>query len=131
MHPTAVRTAGLRKSQPTATTPGVVLFVTCDTDLREVAARVLAREGYCVLAAAHAGHAVLASLQAERVDVAVIEMSMADVSGPALADRLRRQNPDLRVIFIGRSGTADGEDRLVRPFTREDLLARLALTLAR
>jgi DNA-binding response OmpR family regulator len=129
MH-TAVRTAGLRDLQPAATTSGVVLFVTCDTDLREVAARVLAREGYCVLAAAHAGHAVLASLQAQRVDVAVIEMSMADVSGRALADRLRRQNPNLRVIFLARSRTSEGEDVLVRPFTRDDLLAKLTVTLA-
>ena len=119
MHPTAVRTAA-----------GVVLVVTCDADLRQVATRVLAREGYCVLAAAHAGHAVLASLQAERVDVAVIEMSMADVSGRALADRLRRQNPDLRVIFLAPAGTPEGNDCLVRPFTREDLLVRLALALA-
>ena len=64
----------------------VILVVTPDTNLREVSERVLAREGYRVLSAAHAGHAVLACLKAGRVDVLAVELSMDDMSGPALAD---------------------------------------------
>ena len=130
MQPTAVRPTSAGGVHPTASNPGVVLLVTSDADLRDAAARVLREEGYDVLTAAHAGHAVLQCLQAPRVDVGLIEMSMDDVSGPALADRLRRQNPDLRTVYFARPGTVECEGVLVRPFTREDLLAQLTLTLA-
>ena len=104
--------------------------MTTDADLRAVAARVLGAEGYDVRPAAHAGHAVLAAMQAPPVDVAVIELSMADVSGPALADRLRRQNPGLRAIYLAQPGTPECDGVLVRPFTRDDLLAELALAIS-
>jgi len=129
MQPTAVRSAAIGGLAPTAD-PGVVLLVTGDSDLREATARVLRQEGYHVLMASHAGHAVLKCLQASRVDVALIEMSMDDVSGPALADRLRRQNPNLRAVYFARPGTVECAGVLVRPFTREELLAQLTLTRA-
>lgn len=129
MHPTAVRPRAGRGFAPTPTDPGVVLIVTNDSDLREVAARVLGSEGFHVLTAPHAGHAVLACMQADRVDAAVIEISMDDVSGPALAERLRRHYPDMRAVYVARQGTTQCEGVLVRPFTRGDLLAELALAL--
>lgn len=107
----------------------VALLVTDDTDLREAAARALERDGYYVLTAAHAGHALLACLQAGRVDVAVMELSMDDVSGPALAERLRRQCPDMRAVYFAKRGTPECEGLLVRPFTRNDLLAEVGLAL--
>lgn len=128
MQPQTVR----RVSIPVADTPmpesagaPVVLVVTPDANLREVAARVLTREGYRVLTAAHGGHAVLACLQAARVDMLAVELSMEDVSGPALADRLRRHCPDLRSVYFARSGTPECQGVIVRPFTRDDLLAVL------
>ena len=131
MQPTAVvRTTVAEPALLAGPAERVVLIVTADRDFREVAARVLDREGYKVLTAAHAGHAVLQSLQT-RVDVAAIELSMEDLSGPALADRLRRHNPDLRTVYLAPSGTPESEGVLVRPFTREDLLSELALASAR
>ncbi|MEX1130059.1 MAG: response regulator [Vicinamibacterales bacterium] len=103
----------------------VVLVVTPDADLREVSARVLAREGYRVVTAAHAGHAVLACLDAGRIDLLAVELSMDDVSGPQLAGRLRRHCPDLATVFFANSGTPECKGVLVRPFTRDDLLAAL------
>ncbi|MBA2304256.1 MAG: response regulator [Acidobacteria bacterium] len=108
----------------------VVLVVTSDADLRDVAARVLGREGYTVVTAAHAGHAVLACLKAGRVDVLVAELSMEDVSGPALAARLRRHCPEMETVYVARAGTPECEGMLVRPFTRDDLLVIVALRLA-
>lgn len=107
----------------------VALLVTGDTNLREAAARALERDGYRVLTAVHAGHAVLACLQAGRVDVAAIELSMADVSGPALAERLRRHCPEMRAVYFAQGGTPECEGVLVRPFTRDDLLAEVGLAL--
>lgn len=125
-----VRAAVAHRIEPTAADPGVVLLVTGDADLREVAARVIGREGYRVLTAAHAGHALLACIQAKRVDVAVIEMAMQDMSGPALAERLRRHSPDMRAVYVSQVGSSECEGVLVRPFTRDELLAKLARSLA-
>jgi CheY-like chemotaxis protein len=130
MHPSAAWPVVTGSAPSRAADPGVVLLVTGDADLREAASRVLRLHGYQVLTASHAGHAVLKCLQASRVDVALIEMSMDDVSGPALADRLRRQNPNMRAVYFAQPGTVECDGVLVRPFTREDLLAQVTLTLA-
>lgn len=105
----------------------VVLVVTADADLRAAASRVLEREGYQVLTAAHSGHAVLACRSTGQVDLLVAELSMEDVSGPALSARLRRTCPGMRTVYVANPGTHECEGVLVRPFTREDLLAALAL----
>jgi DNA-binding response OmpR family regulator len=102
-----------------------VLLVTGDANLREVGERVLTREGYRVRAAPHSGHAVLAGLTS-RVDILVADLSAPDISGPALAQLLRRHHPALRVVFMANPGTPEGlDDVIVRPFTLDDLLTRL------
>lgn len=103
-----------------------VLVVTPDADLRAAVERALSREGYRVITAAHAGHAVLSCLKAGVVDVVATELSMEDVSGPALADRLRRHCPGLATVYFANSGTPACDGVLVRPFTRDDLLDALA-----
>lgn len=102
-----------------------VLFVSGDADLRSVVGRVLEQEGYGVRAVAHSGHALLLCRTME-FDVLVAELSGPDVSGPSLAAQLRRHCPGLSTIFLGQPNTPEGvEHVLVRPFTRDDLLARL------
>ena len=107
----------------------VILLVTADRDLREAAAAALNGRGYRVLAAAHAGHAVLACMDVERVDVAAIELSMDDVSGPVLAERLRRRCPGLKSLYLANAGTPEIDGILVRPFSREQLVERLIADL--
>lgn len=102
-----------------------VLLVMADGGFRGAAGRALGQAGYRVLTAAHSGHAFLASLRGPRIDVLIAGLDMDDVSGPALAGRLRRHHPDLQAIFIADAGTATGDGVLVRPFTIEDLLGRL------
>jgi DNA-binding response OmpR family regulator len=105
-----------------------VLFVTGDSDLRAASERALTGAGFRVQLAAHSGHAVLAGLTS-RVDVLITELSAPDISGPALADLLRRHHPEMRVIFMANPGTPEGiEHVVVRPFTRDDLLARISAT---
>jgi len=112
-----------------APTP-VVLVVTADANLRAAAQRVLAADGYRVLTAAHAGHAVLACLRSGPIDVLAAELSMDDVSGPALTERLRRHCRVGAAVYFAESGTAECDGLLVRPFTRDDLLAALATARA-
>ena len=106
-----------------------VLFVSEDADLRAVATRVLERDGYKVSAASHSGHALLSALSTP-VDILVAELSSPEMSGPALADSLRRLHPEMKAVFMGQPGTPDGIDHVVvRPFTRDDLLSRIELAL--
>ncbi|MEO5894768.1 MAG: response regulator [Vicinamibacterales bacterium] len=131
MHSIAVRraTVDIDTSKITPAAAPVALLVTPDRHLREAAARALEGDGYKVLSASHSGHAVLACLEAGYVDVAAIELSMDDISGPALTERLRRRCPAMRAIFFARSGTPECEGVLVRPFTRDDLLSKIGLSL--
>lgn len=103
-----------------------VLVVTNDADLRAAASRALTAAGYRVLTASHGGHALLACMSADRVDLLAAELSMDDMSGPALAARLRRLCPGIRAIYFAGAGTHECEGVLVRPFTRDDLLVTLA-----
>ena len=109
-------------------TPLDVLFVTGDSELRAASERALTRAGFNVQCAAHSGHAVLAGLTS-KVDVLIAELSAPDLSGPALAELLRRHHPRMRVVYMANPGTPEGiDDVVVRPFTRDDLLARIAAT---
>jgi CheY-like chemotaxis protein len=106
-----------------------ILFVSDDADLRAVATRVLERGGYRIQTASHSGHALLAAVES-RFDVLVAELSTPDMSGPALAERLRRDHPDMQAVFMANPGTPEGiENVVVRPFTRDDLLARIEAAL--
>jgi DNA-binding response OmpR family regulator len=102
----------------------VVLIVSADANLRAAAARVAAREGYQALTAAHAGHALLASLRV-RIDLLAADLSMEEMSGPALAEKLRRHHPQLGTVYFGSAGTRECDGVLVRPFTGDDLLRAL------
>jgi CheY-like chemotaxis protein len=105
-----------------------ILFVSPDGDLRAVASRVLARAGWEVTTAAHAGHASLACAMEIPFDILVVEDDMADTSGAAIAYRLRRYCPELRVLRLcDRDGARDAEGMaVVRPFTADDLIEAVA-----
>ena len=102
-----------------------VLFVSENADLRAVAERVLAREGYRVRAAAHSGHALLAGLECERIDILISELELDSGSGEALATTLRRYHRDMRAMFMAAAGTPARAGVVVRPFTRDDLLREM------
>ena len=135
MQPFSTRTVRIlvNDAQPTAETavaPRRVLFVNADADLRAVVARVLEGEGYDVHAVAHSGHALLLCRTAG-FDLLVAELCGPDMSGPALAEQLRRHCPGLASVYLGNPGTADGVNNLlVRPFTRDDLVERIGLALS-
>ena len=111
---------------PARSRPGRrVLFVSGDADLRAVVTRVLEREDYEVRAVSHSGHAHL-MCRTMGFDILIAELSGPDLSGPSLAEQLRRLCPGLLVLFLGNPGTPEGVDNvLVRPFTRDDLVDRL------
>jgi len=78
-----------------------VLLVTADADLREAGARALEAAGFEVRTAAHSGHATLAALTSTRIDILMSDLAGDDLSGPVLAERLRRHHPELQSVFFG------------------------------
>ena len=122
MGPVVIRRVCIPDDATVGTRPPAVLVTLEDADLLAAASRVLARAGYRVLTARHSGHAVLACLAGERIDVLVAELRMEDGSGPALAERLRVHNPDLRGVYVSTDRGDASERVLVHPITADDLL---------
>jgi CheY-like chemotaxis protein len=117
---------GIGPFEPRPAETRSVLLVTGDADLRAVGARVLGREGYHVVTAAHSGHAQLACRTASRpFDILITELSLDEMSGPALTETLRQAQPALRAVYLADAGAPAGDGVIVRPFTRDDLLMEI------
>jgi PAS domain S-box-containing protein len=111
-----------------------VLVVEDEDGLRELAKRLLLRQGYIVLVAANADEAVRLFEANQSIDVLLTDVVMPGASGPELTRRLVEQRPALRVIYM--SGYT--EDAIVqhgvlepgiaflnKPFTSETLGQRI------
>src|SRR3954470_7500910 len=106
--------------------PGLaVLIVSGDPAVGAVAVPQLEASGFSVTCAAHSGHALLACLTSTRIDLAFIEATLEDMPGAERASRLRLPLPELRVVFLASAGTPAGAGVVVRPLTRENLIADL------
>ncbi len=84
-----------------------VLVVDDNDAVRRVTATALCRKGYRVLQA-ESGAAAIEASRAEPgpIHVLVTDVAMPSMSGPDLADRLTRERPDMRVLFV--TGYAEG-----------------------
>ncbi len=112
-----------------------VLLVEDEPAVRSLAATILTRLGYCVLAA-DSGPAALDiwKQRSADIDALVTDVIMPQMSGAELAQKLRAMKPDLPVLFmsgytddmIARQGIAPGEiPILTKPFTAESLAANV------
>jgi DNA-binding response OmpR family regulator len=107
-----------------------ILLVTDDEVVGRLCTTILQQAGYMVTLARHSGHALLACLSGPPADLLITEMAMAEGSGMALSERLQRHCPRLRSLFIGTAGTTyEAANVLVRPFSRDELLARVRAAL--
>ena len=75
--------------------------------MREVTRRILARNGYRVVAAA-SGHDALqaAATQLDQIDMLLTDVVMPQMQGRELADKIRLLKPAIRVVFM--SGYTQG-----------------------
>ena len=103
--------------------------------MREVTRRILARNGYQVVAAAsgHEALDVLAS-QLEHIDVLLTDVIMPRMQGKELADKVRVLQPAARVVFmsgytqglLGAQGVLEpGVHLIEKPFSEITLLTKL------
>jgi CheY-like chemotaxis protein len=109
-----------------------ILVVEDDATIRTLAQTVLARRGYRVLVAGDGVDAVRVAAQAGRsIDLLLTDVVMPSRGGRALADEIRRQHTNLRVLYM--SGYPDdtianqgvlnpATPFLPKPFTPDDLL---------
>jgi len=111
-----------------------ILVVDADLEVRLVLARILRRLGYSVVDAATPRQALaLAEYGIDRLDLLVTESSLAELSGPELAARVRALYPGVPVLFLSRDarggralpGAMPGDRVLAKPVTAE----RLGVTL--
>jgi len=88
-----------------------ILLAEDASGVRAVAQEILTRLGYTVLVATD-GHAALelARARTEPIHLLVTDVIMPEMSGRQLADRLKEQRPELKVLFV--SGYTD--DAIVR-----------------
>jgi two-component system cell cycle sensor histidine kinase/response regulator CckA len=118
---------------------GTVLLVEDEDAVRSFAARALGQRGYNVLQATTGAEAldVFASHQGH-VDLVVSDVVMPEMDGPTLCERLRREQPDIKVIFISgyaedafRRHLAENEDFmfLQKPFDLKELAAAVKTAL--
>jgi hypothetical protein len=64
------------------------------------------------------------------IDVAFIESILADMHGTALAERLRRRLPGLKVVFLAEPGTPATPGVVGLPLTRGGLLAEIEAVIS-
>ncbi len=114
---------------------GTILLVEDEEGVRDLAREILELHGYAVLEAHHPGKALLISQEhAGPIHLLVTDVIMPEMSGRALADRLERARPEMKVLLM--SGYTDdavvhrgvlnpGTAFVQKPFAPETLLRRV------
>ncbi|MEP7327063.1 MAG: response regulator [Gemmatimonadota bacterium] len=112
-----------------------ILLVEDEVAVRRLARRVLRSKGYVVLEAANGREALrMVSEHSGQLDLVLTDVVMPGMSGPEMAERLAREQPDLRVLYmsgyadeaIGHHGVLEaGVEFLQKPFTPQDLAQRV------
>jgi DNA-binding response OmpR family regulator len=108
-----------------------VLVVEDDDDIAQVLQRSLRLEGYDVRIAAD-GEAALNAAAAYNPDLVVLDLGLPRLDGIEVARRLRAADDVPILMLTARDGLDSGaDDYLVKPFERQELLARLRALLRR
>ena len=120
-------------------TPARVLVVDDEPSLAELLASVLRYEGWTVQTAGNGADAVRAAREF-RPDAVVLDIMLPDISGLEVMRRLRAEIPQVCVLFLTARDavedrvagiTAGGDDYVTKPFSLEEVLARLRGLLRR
>jgi DNA-binding response OmpR family regulator len=103
--------------------------------VRELARKVLTRQGYRVLTAASGDEALrMADDYSGSIDILLTDVVMPGISGPEVAQRLRQSRPETRVLYmsgyagdaLGAHGLGDGQAAFIeKPFTPAALAAKV------
>jgi CheY-like chemotaxis protein len=115
-----------------------ILLVEDEAFVRDVTCEVLRSAGYHVLAARNAADAVrMYEARRGEVELLLSDVVLPGETGPAMARWLRREHPELKVLFVTgyaeQMGLLEGkqEEFLAKPFSTEALLRKVRQVLDR
>ena len=115
-----------------------VLVVDDDDDIRLLLEELLRGAGYGV-STARDGRAALRTFHADPTDLVVLDLSMPELDGFETLERLRDLSDVPVILLTARGGEIDmvrgfragADDYVVKPFGRQELLARIEALLRR
>jgi two-component system OmpR family response regulator len=116
-----------------------VLVVDDEESITDLVALALRYEQFEV-GIAHTGREALAALRSFRPDLVVLDVMLPDLDGFEVARRMAAESPSTPVLFLtARDATDDkirgltlgGDDYLTKPFSLEELVARIRAVLRR
>src|SRR5256885_7105034 len=116
-----------------------LLIIEDELPMRTVLHDVLAAEGYRVLTSLD-GEAGLSRALKEKPDLILLDIMMPKLDGFALCGELRRLSNSVPILMLTAKGQIDArvtgldagaDDYLVKPFSTEELLARVRSLLRR
>lgn len=118
-----------------------VLLVDDDPHLLEVLSYGLKRRGFHVISASTAKEALSLARPDVRIDLIIMDLVLPDSWGSQVVLELTQFRPDTRVLFIsgysqddavlGASSMNEAVDFLAKPFTVDELVARIQKALER
>ncbi|MFC4222730.1 response regulator transcription factor [Lysinibacter cavernae] len=123
-------TAALRKANGQ---PVRALVVDDESSLSDLLAMALRYEGWEIRTAAD-GRTALTAAREFQPDVIVLDIMLPDIDGMAVLSRLRSEGSDVPVLFLTAKDslddriaglTAGGDDYVTKPFSLEEVVARL------
>ncbi len=136
MNPTKTSTAKLVRADGS---PVRVLIVDDEANLTELLAMALRYEGWDVRTAASGMEAVRAAREFGP-DAVVLDMMLPDFDGMEVLRRMRGETPNVPVLFLTAKDavedrvaglTAGGDDYVTKPFSLEEVVARVRALMRR
>jgi DNA-binding NtrC family response regulator len=105
-----------------------------EDSLRNLTSGILVSLGYTVLTASHGSKALETSQShVGEIGLLLTDVVMPNMNGPALAELLTAQRPNLKVLYmsgytgqrVGEGVLPDGSCFLAKPFSRENLAQKV------
>ena len=133
----------LTNASPTLTrpdgTPLRVLVVDDEVNIAELIGMAVRYEGW-EPTVAHTGSKAVNAAKETRPDAVVLDVMLPDFDGMEVLRRMRSQHPDVPVLFLTARDsvedrvaglTAGGDDYVTKPFSLEEVIARLRALMRR
>ena len=130
------QSVGLRRADGA---PARILVVDDEPTLTDLLSMALRYEG-CEVRTAGTGHAAVKTAREFKPDAVVLDVMLPDADGIEVMRRLRGHAPDVPVLFLTARDavedriaglTAGGDDYVTKPFSLEEVVARLRGLLRR